>query len=87
MVSQDPRTLHLAPASQVEEHIHDEDFAHWYATSGRPSIPASFMMTLMLLQIRQGWSDPEAVEAVLFDDAPSTPLDSAAVRRSRATVR
>ena len=51
-----------------EEHIHDEDFAHWYAATGRPSIPPSFMMTLMLLQVRQGWSDPEAVEAALFDD-------------------
>ncbi|MHB1629733.1 MAG: IS1182 family transposase [Bacilli bacterium] len=51
-----------------EAHIRDEDFAHWYAATGRPSIPPSFMMTLTLLQFRQGWSDNEAVEAALFDD-------------------
>jgi len=51
-----------------EKHIRDDDFAEWYAAKGRPSIPPSFLMTLLLLQVRQGWSDSEAVDAAFFDD-------------------
>ena len=51
-----------------EEHIRDEDFSDWYAAGGRPSIPPAFLMTLLLLQVRQGWSDSEAVDAAFFDD-------------------
>ncbi len=49
-------------------HLSDEAFAGWYAQNGRPSIPPSYMVTLLLLQVRQGWSDREAVEAAMFDD-------------------
>jgi len=49
-------------------HIHDEDYADWYQETGRPSIPPSFVLPLLLLQLRQGWSDREAVEAAFYDD-------------------
>lgn len=49
-------------------HLRDEAFAEWYAEGGRPSIPPSYMLTLLLLQVRMGWSDREAVEAAYFDD-------------------
>jgi len=48
--------------------LKDEVFAKWYAERGRPSIPPSYMLTLLLLQVRMGWSDREAVEAAYFDD-------------------
>lgn len=51
-----------------DAHLSDEAFAGWYAQNGRPSIPPSYMVTLLLLQVRQGWSDREAVEAAMFDD-------------------
>ena len=49
-------------------HIHDDDYADWYQETGRPSIPPSFVLPLLLLQLRQGWSDREAVEAAFYDD-------------------
>ena len=49
-------------------HLRDEAFEAWYAERGRPSIPPSYMLTLLLLQVRMGWSDREAVEAAYFDD-------------------
>lgn len=49
-------------------HLRDEAFAEWYGERGRPSIPPSYMLTLLLLQVRMGWSDREAVEAAYFDD-------------------
>jgi hypothetical protein len=49
-------------------HIHDEDYADWYQETGRPSIPPSFVMPLLLLKLRQGWSDREAAEAAFYDD-------------------
>lgn len=48
--------------------LKDEAFAGWYAEDGRPSIPPSYIVTLMFLQIRMGWSDREATEAAMFDD-------------------
>lgn len=50
------------------EHLHDEDFAAWYSPIGRPSIPPSYVLTLTLLQFRQGWSDQQAVDEARFDD-------------------
>jgi len=49
-------------------HLTDEAFAEFYSRHGRPSIPPSYMVTLLLLQVRQGWSDREAVESAMFDD-------------------
>ena len=51
-----------------EAHLNDDAFAGWFATNGRPSVPPSYMVTLLLLQVRQGWSDRDAVEAAMFDD-------------------
>lgn len=51
-----------------ETALHDEDFEAWYAPIGRPSIPPSFIVALTVIQLRQGWSDREAVEAAFFDD-------------------
>lgn len=50
------------------QHFRDEDFAAWYSPIGRPSIPPSYILTLTLLQFRQGWSDRQAVEEARFDD-------------------
>ncbi len=51
-------------------HWPDERFAAWYAADGqgRPSIPPSYMVTLLLLQLMYGWSDRQAVENAAFDD-------------------
>lgn len=49
-------------------HIHDDDYRAWYAETGRPSIPPSFVIPLLLLALRQGWSDREAVDAAFYDD-------------------
>jgi hypothetical protein len=51
-----------------ESALKDRDFAHWYATTGRYSLPPSFVITLMVIQLHEGWSDREAVEAAYFDD-------------------
>lgn len=51
-----------------QSHWPDEAFALWYADTGRPSIPPSYMVTLLLLQLVYGWSDRQAVENALFDD-------------------
>ncbi len=50
------------------EHLRDEDFAAWYSPIGRPSIPPSYVVTLTLLQFREGWSDQQAVQEARFDD-------------------
>ena len=49
-------------------HFRDEDFAAWYSPMGRPSIPPTYVLTLTLLQFREGWSDRQAVEEARFDD-------------------
>jgi hypothetical protein len=49
-------------------HIQDADYADWYQEGGRPSIPPSFVIPLLLLALREGWSDREAVEAAFYDD-------------------
>ena len=51
-------------------HWPDERFAAWYAEDGqgRPSIPPSYMVTLLLLQLLYGWSDRQAVDNAAFDD-------------------
>jgi transposase len=48
--------------------LSDDQFADWYAPTGRPSIPPSYMLTLILIQLRFGWSDREVVENAYFDD-------------------
>lgn len=50
------------------QHFRDEDFAGWYSPIGRPSVPPSYLLTLNLLQFREGWSDRQAVEEARFDD-------------------
>jgi len=51
-----------------ESALKDSDFAHWYAPTGRYSVPPSFIITLMVMQLREGWSDRQAVDAAYFDD-------------------
>ena len=51
-----------------QKHWTDDRFAAWYTDGGRPSIPPSFMVTLLFLQLLFGWSDREAVENAQFDD-------------------
>ncbi len=51
-----------------QDHWPDDRFAAWYTEGGRPSIPPSFMVTLLFLQLMFGWSDREAVENAQFDD-------------------
>ena len=51
-------------------HWPDSRFAAWYAADGqgRPSIPASYMSTLLLLHLMYGWSDRHAGDHAAFDD-------------------
>lgn len=51
-----------------EQNLTDEQFAYMYSSIGRPSVPPSYMITLLLIQMRQNWSDPEVIEAAMFDD-------------------
>lgn len=51
-----------------QQHWTDDRFAAWYTDGGRPSIPPSFMVTLLFLQLLFGWSDRDAVENAQFDD-------------------
>ena len=48
--------------------LSDDAFTEWYSPIGRPSIPPSYMVTLTLIQLRQGWSDREVVDEAYFDD-------------------
>ena len=48
--------------------LSDDAFAAWYSPVGRPSIPPSYMLTLILVQLRFGWSDREVVDNAYFDD-------------------
>lgn len=52
----------------ADEHLKDENFGDMYAEIGRPAISASYMVSLMLIQMRQNWSDSEVVEEAMFDD-------------------
>ena len=63
-----PQTVWGRIREWVGQHFRDEDFAAWYSTTGRPSIPPTYILTLVLLQFRQGWSDRQAVEEAQFDD-------------------
>lgn len=51
-------------------HWPDERFAAWYAADGqgRPSIPPSYMVTLLWLQLMYGGSDRQAVDNAALDD-------------------
>ena len=46
-----------------EAALDDDCFTHWYSNLGRHSVPPSFIITLMAIQLSQGWSDQEAVDA------------------------
>lgn len=48
-------------------HPPDERLATWYAEEGRPSIPPSYVVTLLWLQLVYGWSDRQAVDNARFD--------------------
>ena len=66
-----PPTSRWAPVRQwALAHWPDTRFAPWYAEDGqgRPSIPPSYMVTLLLLQLLYGWSDRQAVDNAAFDD-------------------
>ena len=62
------RSIWAVVRQWTQDHVHDTAYAHWYAEAGRPSIPPSFILPLMVLALRQGWSDQEAVDAALYDD-------------------
>lgn len=51
-----------------EQNLTDEQFADMYSSIGRPSVPPTYMTTLLVIQMRQNWSDAEVVEAAMFDD-------------------
>ena len=77
-------------------HIHDAGYPAWYAETGRPSIPPSFVIPLLLLALRQGWSDREAAEAAFYDDrvkfalglsrSPEIPIDRSTLCKYRGRV-
>jgi Transposase domain (DUF772) len=67
---------HLVPAGSMfgflaghrGELFTDEDFADLFPSGrGRPSVPASVMASVMVLQVLQDYSDPEAAEAARCD--------------------
>jgi len=45
----------------------DEDFADLYGERGRPSVPPSQMCILLVLQVREGVSDQEAIDRTAYD--------------------
>ncbi len=74
----DARALvgHLVPAGSVfaflaahrQELFRDEDFADLFPSGkGRPSVPASVMASVMVLQVLHDYSDAEAAEAARCD--------------------
>ena len=77
-------------------HIHDADDQAWYAETGRPSIPPSFVIPLLLLALRPGWSAREAVEAAFYDNrgkfalglsrSPEIPIDRSTLCQDRGRV-
>ena len=90
---------HLLPAGSVfrllAEHrdrlFPDELFADLFPSGrGRPSIPASVIASVIVLQTLHGLSDREAVEALTFDlrwkAACGYPLDAAGFHPSSLTV-
>jgi hypothetical protein len=67
---------HLVPAGSMfaflaahrQELFRDEDFADLFPSGkGRPSVPASVMASVMVLQVLQDYSDAEAAEAARCD--------------------
>ena len=67
---------HLVPAGSMfaflaahrQELFGDEDFADLFPSGkGRPSVPASVMASVMVLQVLHDYSDAEAAEAARCD--------------------
>jgi Transposase domain (DUF772) len=67
---------HLVPAGSMfaflaahrQELFRDEDFADLFPSGkGRPSVPASMMASVMVLQVLHDYSDAEAAEAARWD--------------------
>jgi transposase len=52
----------------ADENLRDSMFAHMYSVIGRPSVPPTYRTVLTIMQMREGWSDSQAVEAAMFDD-------------------
>ncbi|QSO48083.1 transposase [Alicyclobacillus mengziensis] len=52
----------------ADENLQDSMFAHMYSGMGRPSVPPTYMTVLTIIQMREGWSDGQAVESAMFDD-------------------
>ncbi len=63
----DPDTFHARFATLRPTLLRDEDFAHWYASTGRPSVPPSVVAGAFLLALREGCSDREAEQRMRFD--------------------
>jgi len=63
----DPDTFHARFATLRPELLRDEDFAHWFAPRGRPSVPPSVVAGAFLLALREGCSDREAEQRMRFD--------------------
>lgn len=63
----DPKTFYARFAEVRVEILKDDDFAHWYKASGRPSVPPSRVAGAFLLALREGCSDREAEQRMTFD--------------------
>lgn len=63
----DPGTFYARFAEQRPELLKDDDFAHWYKATGRPSVPPSRVAGAFLLALREGCSDREAEQRMRFD--------------------
>jgi hypothetical protein len=64
----EPGSVYAFLAAHRRELFPDERFRHLYpSTTGRPSIPASRVLTVMVLQVLEGLSDTEATEQVRYN--------------------
>jgi len=64
----EPGSIYAFLAAHRRELFPDERSRHLYpSTTGRPSIPASRVLTVMVLQVLEGLSDTEATEQVRYN--------------------
>ncbi|ACU54756.1 transposase IS4 family protein [Acidimicrobium ferrooxidans DSM 10331] len=64
----EPGSIYAFLAEHRRELFPDERFRHLYpSTTGRPSIPASRVLAVMVLQVLEGLSDTEATEQVRYN--------------------